>query len=172
MSWSTTVRLVLISLLGTVAGLVVAAPAHAGVPVAARGAAHAAAAHTRCATVEATGTGQDLGNGQTTATVSVGGVTVGTTSATFTITGSEGTTLFFEGPITFTGLGGTLTANVTGTLDAATGDFTSTSTSVTGTRSLRAVTGDLTFSGHEDLVTGDFTESITGNLCLTVGHRR
>ena len=155
------VRLLLVALLAAAAGLV-AAPAQA----AAR-----PAAPVRCVAVEATGAGQDLGGGQTTATVSVGGVVVGTTSAMFTITGSEGTTVFFEGPITFTGLGGTLTAHVTGTLDAATGDFTSTSTSVTGTGTLRTVTGDLTLTGHEDLTTGAFTESITGDLCRPGGRR-
>ena len=41
------------------------------------------------------------------------------------------------------------------------GVFTSTSTSVTGTGLLRRVTGDLTFTGTEDLATGAFTESIT-----------
>jgi hypothetical protein len=159
MSLSSTVRLLLVALLAAAAGLA-AAPAHATSPT---------AAPVRCAPFEATGTGQDLGNGQTTATVSVGGVTVGTTSAAFTITGSEGTTVFFEGPITFTGLSGTLTADVTGTLDAASGDFTSTSTSLSGTRTLRTVTGDVTLIGHEDLTTGAFTESITGDLCRPGG---
>ncbi len=73
-----------------------------------------------------------------------------------------GTVASFTGPITFTGLGGTLTAEVTGTLDVATGAFTSTSTSLTGTGTFRRVTGDLTFTGTEDLATLAFTESITG----------
>jgi len=75
---SSIVRL-LLALLLTAAAALVAAPAHASARPAAAG---------RCAPIEATGTGQDLGNGQTTATVSVDGQVVGTTRATFTITGS------------------------------------------------------------------------------------
>ena len=126
--------------------------------------------HSRCLPLAATGVGQDLGGGQTTATISVAGVEVGTTAATFTITGVEGTIASFRGPIVFTGLGGTLTARVSGTLDVATGTFTSTSTSVTGTGLLRQVTGDVTFTGTEDLATGAFTESIRGRLCVSRGH--
>ncbi len=126
--------------------------------------------HARCLPIEATGVGQDLGGGRTTATISVHGVEVGTTAAAFTITGQDGTVVSFDGPITFTGLGGTLTAQVTGTLDAATGDFTSTSTSVTGTGTFRDVTGDVTLNGTEDLATGAFTETITGELCVSHRH--
>lgn len=123
----------------------------------------------RCLAVDATGVGQDLGGGRTTATISVAGVDVGTTAAAFTITGVDGTVASFTGPIIFTGHGGTLTAQVTGTLDVTTGAFTSTSTSVTGTSAYRGVTGELTFTGSEDLVTGAFTESITGQLCVRRG---
>ncbi len=126
--------------------------------------------HLRCLPVEATGVGQDLGGGQTTATISVHGFTIGTTAAAFTITGMDGTVASFTGPITFTGLGGTLTAQVAGTLDVTTGAFTSTSTSLAGTGTFRHVTGQLTFTGTEDLATGAFTESITGQLCAQ-GHR-
>ena len=77
----------------------------------------------------------------------------------------DGTVASFTGPITFTGLGGTLTAQVAGTLDVTTGAFTSTSTSLAGTGTFRHVTGQLTFTGTEDLATGAFTESITGQLC-------
>ncbi len=127
-------------------------------------------AHTRCLPVDAAGVGQDLGGGRTTATITVGGVQVGTTAAAFTITGVDGTVASFTGPIVFTGLGGTLTAEVTGTLDVTTGAFTSTSTGVTGTGLLRPVTGHLTFTGTEDLATGAFSEAIDGELCLA--HRR
>ena len=127
-------------------------------------------AHARCLPVDATGVGQDLGGGQTSAAITVGGGQVGTTAAAFTITGVNGTVASFVGPIVFTGLGGTLTAQVTGTLDVTTGAFTSTSTSVSGTGLLRRVTGDLTFTGSEDLKTGAFTEAIHGVLCLAPGH--
>ena len=97
------------------------------------------------------------------------GVEVGTTAAAFTITGVDGTVASFTGPITFTGRGGTLTAQVAGTLDLTTGSFTSTSTSLAGTGAYRRVTGHLTLTGTEDLTTGVFTEVITGQLCLTRG---
>jgi hypothetical protein len=157
-------RLVLPLLVCLVASLATAAPAaaHRGHP--------SPPAHARCVPVAATGAGQDLGGGQTTATISVGGVEVGTTAAAFTITGVDGTVASFTGPIVFTGLGGTLTAQVTGTLDVTTGVFTSTSTSVAGTGLLRHVTGDLTFTGTEDLATGAFAESISGHLCLARAH--
>lgn len=171
MSWPSSARPVRTTLLAVLLALLTSALCSVGGLLAAPAQAAPAAAHARCVPVAATGTGQDLGNGQTTATVSVGGVSVGTTSASFTITGSDGTTVYFDGPITLTGLGGTLTAEVTGTLEAATGDFTSTSTSLTGTGALSAVTGQVTLTGHEDLATGAFTESITGDLCLPVGHR-
>ena len=141
-------RLVLPLFLCLAASLATAAPAaaHHGHP--------SPPAHARCLPVDATGVGQDLGGGQTTAT----------------ITGVDGTVASFVGPIVFTGLGGTLTAQVTGTLDVTTGVFTSTSTSVTGTGLLRRVTGDLTFTGTEDLTTGAFTEAIHGRLCVAHGH--
>ncbi len=156
MAVARSVRLVLAALVATLLGLV-AAPAHAAPPP--------AGTHVRCAPVAATGVGQDLGSGQTTATVSVAGVPIGSTAATFTITGVVGSTVSFVGPIVLTGLGGTLTADVTGTLDAATGAFTSTSSTVTGAGALSGITGDLTFSDHEDLPTGAFTETISGRLC-------
>jgi hypothetical protein len=116
-----------------------------------------------CVAVEATGTGQDLGGGRTTATIFAGGVAIGTTTGTFTITAVEGTVASFAGPIVLTTRVGTLTAPVTGTLDLSTGDFTSTSTQVSGTRALAGVNGSLTFRGHEHLTTGAFTETVTGS---------
>ena len=126
-------RLVLPLLVCLVAALALAAPASAAHRRSPR-----QPGHVRCLPVDATGVGQDLGGGQTTATISVGGVEVGTTAAAFTITGVDGTVASFTGPITFTGLGGTLTAQVTGTLDVTDRRFTSTSTSLAGTGIFRA----------------------------------
>ena len=166
MALTVSVRILLAALVAAVLGptLALSSAQAAGPP--------ARVAHQRCVAVAATGTGQDLGGGRTTATVTVGGVAVGTTAATFTVTGADGTVVSFVGPIVFTGLGGTLTAEVTGTLDTATGDFTSTSSSLTGTGTLAGTTGDLTFSGHEDLTTGAFTETISGHLCAPPPGRR
>lgn len=127
---------------------------------------------TVCAPVIATGVGQDLGNNQTTATISVGGVVVGTSTATFTPTGMTGSIVTFTGDIVISTAVGQLDAPVTGTLDVSTGRFTSTSNTVTGSGALRSVSGSLTFTGTENLSTGAFTETITGTLCSTLprGH--
>jgi hypothetical protein len=118
-----------------------------------------------CVPVNAAGVGQDLGEGRTTATIFSHGFRIGTTSARFTITGVVGTTASFIGPIVFTTIPGTLTAQVAGTLNVATGAFSATSSSVTGTGLLARTSGTLTFNGNENLATGSFTETITGRLC-------
>lgn len=118
-----------------------------------------------CLPVRANGAGQDLGDGRTTATISVAGVVVGTTQASFTVTGIEGTVASFTGDIIFSNSYGTLVAPASGTLDTATGDFVSSSTTVSGTGAYRRVTGSLTFTGNENLATGAFIEVVTGMLC-------
>ncbi len=155
-----------------VAGIILVATLSAvGVVV---GAAPAEAGSARvCAPVHLTGTGQDQGmdaqgNLHTVATLSVLGVPVGTTAATFTPSGPPvGTELAFTGPIVFTPRfgPGTLTAAVQGSVDLAAGTFVATSTSVTGTGPLRGASGRLTFAGTENLTTGAFTETVSGTLC-------
>jgi hypothetical protein len=119
-----------------------------------------------CLQVSADGVGQDLGGGRTTATISVAGVIIGTTEASFAVNGIDGTVASFTGDIIFRNSYGTLVAPVSGTLDTASGHFVSTSTTVSGTRAYRHVTGSLTFTGNENLATGAFTEVITGTLCV------
>jgi hypothetical protein len=131
---------------------------------AARGAAPRAAAI--CFPVHATGVGQDLGGGRTQATISSHGLVVGRTNASFAINRVVGTTASFTGPIVFTSALGTLTAQVAGTFDVASGAFGATSTSITGTGLLRGVSGSVNLAGLEDLATFGFTETITGRLCL------
>jgi polyisoprenoid-binding protein YceI len=134
---------------------------------------HTSADQKICLPVHAKGVGQDLGNGQTTATISAHGVVLGTTNASFTPTGQTGSVLSFTGPILFTpaapeASGSTLTVEVTGTFDTATGRFESTSTSVTGTGLLAPVTGHLRIKGSESLTDGSFTEKIRGRLCVAL----
>jgi hypothetical protein len=119
-----------------------------------------------CVPVHAQGVGQDLGNGNTTATITTHGLLLGTTNASFVITGVSGTTASFAGPIVFTTPIGTLTAQTVGTFDVVSGAFRSTSTSLTGTGLFRRVSGHVTLAGVQDLATGRFTETITGRLCL------
>lgn len=122
--------------------------------------------HALCFPVRATGVGQDLGRGRTQATISSHGVVVGHTTAAFTMGQVVGTTASFTGPIVFTSSIGTLTAQVAGTFDVASGAFRATSTSLTGTGLLRGVSGGVTLEGLEDFATLRFTETITGRLCL------
>ncbi len=123
-------------------------------------------ARTICVPVRATGVGEDLGGGRTQATIFSHGLVVGHTSAAFSTDPVVGTTAAFTGPIVFTSALGTLTAQVAGTFDVASGAFRATSTSLTGTGLLRAVGGSVTLAGLEDFATLRFTETITGRLCL------
>jgi hypothetical protein len=114
------------------------------------------------------GVGQDLGNGATEATITSHGVVLGMTHAMFTPTGTTDMGLAFAGPIVFTpkvSSVGTLTAQVTGTLDDS-GAFQASSTSITGTGLLGHITGDVSIAGTENVTTGSFTEELTGTLCL------
>jgi hypothetical protein len=121
---------------------------------------------TACHSIDATGVGQDLGEGRTVAQISDGGLLQGTTAASFQITGLSGTVASFAGTITFTTNRGTLTATVAGTLDLATGAFSATSSSLSGTGKLAGASGSLVFNGVENLATGAFTEVITGSICV------
>jgi hypothetical protein len=122
--------------------------------------------HAICVPVHATGVGQDLGRGRTQATISRHGLVVGHTMAAFTMGQVVGTSAAFTGPIDFTNGLGTLTAQVAGTFDVASGAFRATSTSLTGTGLLRGVSGSVTLEGLEDFATLRFTETITGRVCL------
>ena len=115
-----------------------------------------------------TGVGQDLGGGQVQVTAQVigGGLLHGTYQSSFQIVGFSFPVASFEGPSVFTVTGGTLTTQVTGTLDVTNGQFQATSTNITGTGRLTGATGSITFSGVQDLVTGSFTETITGEICV------
>ena len=119
-----------------------------------------------CHRIDASGVGQDLGGGNTVARISDGGLLQGTTAAAFTITGLSGTLASFVGTITFTTNRATLAAEVAGTLDVATGAFNATSSSLSGTGKLEGATGGLVFAGIENLVTGTFTEVVTGQVCV------
>ena len=121
-----------------------------------------------CAPVVASGSGQDLGAGQTTATISSHGVRLGTSTAAFITTGLDGSVASFAGKIVITTALGALTAPVIGTLDVTTGAFTSSSTTVTGSGALSSVSGALTFTGVENLTSGAFSETVKGRLCSSI----
>jgi hypothetical protein len=140
----------------TAASSVVAAPAEAD-----------AASATFCVPVLAKATGQDLGGGETRATLRFAGIAFATSHATFTTTSVVGAVAYFAGPIVLTPALGrdTLTALVTGSVDTSTGAFRATSSTVTGTGQLAGASGQLTFAGLENLSTGAFTETVSGRLC-------
>jgi len=119
-----------------------------------------------CRRINADGVGQDLGGGNTTATISRGGILNGTTAAHFDITGGTPPVLTFAGTVVFTTKKGTLTVGIAGTFNIATGAFNATGPITSGTGRFAGATGTLTFSGVEDFSTGAFTETITGRICL------
>jgi hypothetical protein len=120
-----------------------------------------------CRAFHARGEGIDAGNGTTTATIYRGNREIGTTLGTFDppTVDAEGIASF-TGTIVFTNDKGTLIAPVVGTLDTVSGEFVSTSDSVTGTDGYVDVTGRLTFAGVEDLSGLTFTETVHGKLCV------
>lgn len=119
-----------------------------------------------CRGFHATGVGVDDGTGTTTAVIYRGNREIGTTVGTFTAEPGEGGVVSFTGAIVFTNDVGTLTAPVVGTLDTVSGEFVSTSDSVTGTDGYDDVTGRLRFAGVQDLGGMTFTETVHGKLCV------
>jgi hypothetical protein len=117
-----------------------------------------------CAQVHAVGVGQDLGGGNTIATISHGGRLNSTTSGQFAISGAP-PVFTITGTVVFTAKHGTLTANVAGTFDVTSGAFNASGPVSAGTGNLAGTTGTLTFAGVENLATGAFTETIIGTLC-------
>lgn len=131
------------------------------------GSGQSAAAAVSCHGISATGVGHDLGNGNTTAQISDGGVLQGTTVGSFVVTdSSDFPVLAIAGTVTFTTNKGTLTVSVAGTLNVSTGDFTASGPVSAATGKLTGATGSLTLAGNENLITGVFTETITGNICV------
>ncbi len=119
-----------------------------------------------CRAFHARGVGVDDGTGTTTAVIYRGNREIGTTVGTFTAVPEEDGVMSFTGTIVFTNDKGTLVAPVVGTLDTVSGEFVSTSDSVTGTAGYADVTGRLRFAGVQDLGGVTFTETVHGKLCV------
>lgn len=119
-----------------------------------------------CHRINARGVGQDLGGGNTTATITRGGILNGTTAASFAITGGTPPALTFAGTVVFTTAEGTLTVSIAGTFNVATGEFRASGPVTAGTGAFADATGALRFAGVEDLTTGAFTETVKGTVCL------
>ena len=129
----------------------------------------AAVPHDSCLSVNARSIGQNLGHGQTTATITHAGILNGTTTGQLQITGGTPPLLTVVGTGVLTTHHGTLTVNLAGTFNTATGAFQATGQIVHGTGMLAGATGVLTFVGLEDLTSGRFTQTITGTVCLAHG---
>ena len=124
-----------------------------------------AAAGVSCHSIDATGVGQDLGGGNTTAQVSDGGLLQGTTVGSFSISGFP-PVVGIAGTVTFTTNKGTLTVGAAGSFNVFTGDFSASGPVIGATGKLAGATGSLSFAGNENLLTGNFTETITGSICV------
>lgn len=125
--------------------------------------AHAA---TSCHKIKAKGVGQDLGGGQTVATIKGGGLLQGTTVGNFAITGVSGSVATIEGTVTFTTNRATLIVSVVGTFDVASGEFSASGPVTSATGKLAGATGNLTLAGVENLSDGSFVEDVTGTICV------
>jgi hypothetical protein len=121
-----------------------------------------------CHKIDATGVGQDLGGGITTAQINDGGLLQGTTAAAFAVIGfTPPSTVLIGGSVTFTTNRATLEVPGMGTFDVSTGQFTFASAAApTGTGKLAGATATLAFDGVENLATGSFVETIEGVVCV------
>jgi hypothetical protein len=137
--------------------------------LAASGGGTAATHHDSCLTVDARSTGQNLGHGRTTATISHAGIFNGTSTAQLQITGGHPPVITLAGTGVLTTQHGTLTVSVVGTLNQVTGAIETTGQIVAGTGLFAHATGTLTFAGVQDPTTGRFTNTITGTVCLAHG---
>lgn len=100
-----------------------------------------------------------------------GGLLKGTTDAAFTVTGPTPTGIAYEGELTFSARRGTLTLDLTGTLDLSTGAFTTSGPVSAGTEGFVSAVGTISIDGHQDLSdpAGSFTETIDGEVCTDLG---
>jgi hypothetical protein len=157
-------RVVVLALLLPLLMLVQAGPATAGVSchqINANGAGRGAAPRA----------GDPPGLIRTVAQIRGGGLLQGTTEAAFQVTGVTPTGIAFAGDITFTTNRATLTVDLEGTLDLATGEFSASGDVSGATGKLDGATGTLTLAGVQNLLdpAGSFTETVSGEVCVDLG---
>ena len=117
-----------------------------------------------CESVEASGVGQDLGGGNTTATISGDPRLRGTTTGRFDVAG-EPPVLQIAGTVVFTTQHGTLDVAVTGTFNVSNGAFSASGPVTGGSSKYAGSGGSLLLKGVENLGDGTFTETIEGTVC-------
>jgi hypothetical protein len=123
----------------------------------------------QCKKVDAKGVGQDLGGGNTAATITNDGHLKGSTTAHFDIVGGAPPVFQIDGVVTFTTNKGTLTVGVAGTFDVSTGAFNASGPVTGGTGRFAGSSGSLAFDGVQNLLTGAFAETVEGTVCLDKG---
>ena len=138
-----------------------------------------ATAGVSCHQINATGSGSGAapqggdppGLIRTSAQIRGGGLLQGTTEAAFQVTGPTPTGIAFAGDITFTTNRSTLTLDLDGTLDLATGEFAASGDVREATGKLDGATGTLTLAGVQNLLdpAGSFTEKVSGEICVDLG---
>jgi hypothetical protein len=120
----------------------------------------ASAADAKCHSIHAQGEGESTSPLTTTARITGGGILNGSTAAVFTPT-----TAGFTGPITFhTNSKEIVVVTIDGTLTGAA--FHAQGAVTSGTGKFQNSTGSLIFDGVIVNSAGDFTETVTGNICL------
>jgi hypothetical protein len=159
----------------TRSGRIAAAALATGVLMTAALAAPAEAAHPKgygqgkahCRALHATGTGQDLGGGATSATLYQGKRVAGSSVGQLEtgVPGEDGL-LPFSGTILLTTWKGDLVAEVEGTFDIVTGVFRARTHDLEGKGPLKNATGRLRIVGIQDLATGEFTEAVHARVCV------
>ena len=124
-------------------------------------------AATSCHMIEAKAAGPDDGTGKTTGKVVGGGLLHGTLEGAVTPTSApvDGVVPFTE-VVKFTSELGTLTVEVTGAINVATGRFIASGSVKDATGKLAGATGSIALAGVVDFATGLFTESIRGVICV------
>jgi len=130
-----------------------------------------------CHKINAKGVGQQVSDTETTATILGGGLLHGTTYGDFSgsipdYSNYPPIIAFSEGTITFTTNRGTLTVTVAGTMEfTLTGQmiFIGEGAVTDAAGKLAGATGNLHFDAVEDMTTGSFVETVTGNICVR-GH--
>lgn len=125
-----------------------------------------------CREIDADGVGQNNGDFTTDAVITGESLLRGTTHTVFSPTGFDGTRVSFTGLVTFTTKKGTLDVVLLGSVDVTTGAFKAVGTDMEGTGKLAGADGTITLEGVEDLATGRFTETVTGELCFDRGKKR
>ena len=119
-----------------------------------------------CHKINAKGSGQDLGNGATRASIIGGGLLQGTTAGQFSITGFNPPVASIQGTVTFTTNQGMAVVTVAGVFDTSTGEFNASGPVTSGAGKLSGASGNLALHGVEDLTTGAFVEDVSGLLCV------